>query len=139
MAISDALRARIREQANNRCGYCLAQQRYTPFTLEIEHIIPVSIGGEDTEDNLWLACRTCNVYKSNQIEALDSVTNQMIPLFNPRTQIWREHFMWVEKGTLIQGISPIGRATVKALQMNNMVAITVRQNWVQVGWHPPKD
>jgi hypothetical protein len=38
------LRARVREQAGNRCGYCLTRQEYVPWTLEVEHIIPRSKG-----------------------------------------------------------------------------------------------
>lgn len=36
--ISDALRARVRVLAGNRCGYCLARQEYVPWVLEVEHI-----------------------------------------------------------------------------------------------------
>jgi len=54
MTISDALRAKVRAQAGNRCGYCLARQEYVPWVLEIEHIVPKSKGGADDEENLWL-------------------------------------------------------------------------------------
>lgn len=43
--ISADLRARVREQAGNRCGYCLTRQEYVPWTLEVEHITPRSKGG----------------------------------------------------------------------------------------------
>jgi len=32
--------------------------------LEIEHIIPLAMGGTDEESNLWLACPICNAHKS---------------------------------------------------------------------------
>jgi HNH endonuclease len=63
MTISDALRAKVRAQAGNRCGYCLARQEYVPWVLEIEHIVPKSKGGADDEENLWLACHSCNLFK----------------------------------------------------------------------------
>jgi 5-methylcytosine-specific restriction endonuclease McrA len=59
---SAELRARIRNQAGNRCGYCQSHQDYLPWTLEIEHIIPLAKGGSDAEDNLWMACHTCNLH-----------------------------------------------------------------------------
>ncbi|BAZ12013.1 HNH endonuclease [Calothrix sp. NIES-4071] len=34
-------------------------------------------------------------------------------------------------------ITACGRATVIALQLNNVYAVTVRQAWVSAGWHPP--
>lgn len=135
--ISDALRALIVTQAGNRCGYCLARQEYVPRLLEIEHIIPRSKGGTDTEDNLWLACRAYNLRKSNQTYAVDPLTGRYLPLFNPRHQRWFRHFSWSADGTLILGQTTCGRATIIALDLNNLIAVTVRGNWVSAGWHPP--
>src|SRR5687767_10685530 len=101
MAVSKELRARIREQARDRCGYCLSQQRYVFGPLEIEHIIPEAIGGTDDEENLWLGCRMCNNYKSTQTHAIDPETGESAPLFNPRNQAWTEHFRWSEDGTRV--------------------------------------
>jgi hypothetical protein len=136
--ISQKLKEKIRQAANNRCGYCLSHQRYTMSKLEIEHIFPQSEGGSDDEQNLWLACGLCNGYKSDQTEAFDEQTQTTVPLFNPRTQIWSEHFDWSLDGIEIIGLTAIGRVTVKALQMNNEIAVEVRRNWIIAGWHPPK-
>lgn len=83
--IPEALRARVREQAENRCGYCLARQEYVPWVLEIEHIIPKSKGGTDDEENLWLACHSCNWYKSDQTHGRDPLTGRRVRLFDPPT------------------------------------------------------
>lgn len=40
----------------------------------------------------------------------------MVPLFNPRTQRWEEHFEL--EGVWIVGRTPIGRTTVRVLAMN---------------------
>ncbi len=50
--IAAELKARIRQQAGDRCGYCLSLQRYVWGTLEIEHIIPKALGGSSEEENL---------------------------------------------------------------------------------------
>jgi 5-methylcytosine-specific restriction endonuclease McrA len=42
--ISDQVRARIRAQAKNRCGYCSSHQDYILRTLKIDHFIPLSKG-----------------------------------------------------------------------------------------------
>jgi hypothetical protein len=133
------IRNRVRDQAGHRCGYCLSPQRLVLGRLEIEHIIPTARGGPDTEDNLWLGCRLCNNYKGAQVDALDPDTGRRVRLFNPRRQRWSEHFAWSEDGTRILGRTPCGRATVLALQLNNIIAVTVRQAWVAAGWHPPRD
>ncbi|MDZ7292494.1 MAG: HNH endonuclease [candidate division KSB1 bacterium] len=130
---------RVREAAGHRCGYCLSPQKYVMGKLEVEHIIPRARGGSDDESNLWLSCSLCNRYKGPQIIAVDPLTSATVPLFNPRTQVWSEHFRWSPDGTLIIGLSPIGRATVEALQLNNEVAVEVRRNWILAGWHPPKE
>jgi hypothetical protein len=135
--ISEAVRARVRDQAGNRCGYCLTHQDYIPWILEIEHIVPPGKGGNHDEENLWLACHTCNLYKGTKTQGRDPLTGRRVKLFNPRQQRWSRHFQWNQNGTLIEGKTVCGRATVLALNMNHLIAVTVRQNWVVAGWHPP--
>ena len=138
MSISDTLKEKIRDSAGYRCGYCLSAQKYVFAPLEIEHLMPTAKGGTDEEENLWLACRMCNGFKSDNIEALDPSTKQVVPLFNPRKQKWNEHFAWSEDGTKIIGLTACGRATVISLQLDNLIAVMVRREWAGAGWHPPK-
>jgi hypothetical protein len=137
--IGAALRARVRAAAANRCGYCRTAQAYVPWPLEIDHIIPRAHGGSDAEDNLWLACRGCNLFKGQQTHGRDPLTGRRVRLFHPRRQRWRRHFQWSLDGTMIVGRTATGRATVVALSLNNLVAVTVRRNWVTAGWRPPHD
>lgn len=136
--LTDEIRARVRAAAGERCGYCLSPQYLVLGQLEIEHIIPRARGGSDDEDNLWLACRLCNNAKGVQTECLDPDTGQRVRLFDPRRQPWTDHFSWSADGTRVLGQTPCGRATVLALQLNGLVAVTVRRCWVAAGWHPPK-
>jgi len=55
-------RAMIYKRDNNRCQYCGATR-----SLTIDHVIPRSKGGQDTWDNLVLACSSCNVKKSDKL------------------------------------------------------------------------
>lgn len=137
-SISEALKAKIRTSAGNRCGYCRSLQMYVLGLLEIEHI-PKAKDGTDDEKNLWLACRLCNNYKGTQTDARDPLTNKKVKLFNPRKQKWSKHFEWSLDGAQIIGTTAIGRATVIALQLNNIISVTVRQQWVLAGWHPPME
>jgi hypothetical protein len=129
----------VRARAGDRCGYCLSPQRLVQGWLEVEHLVPTALGGPDTEDNLWLACRLCNNYKGVQTDGLDPDTGKRVPLFNPRRQRWSGHFAWSEDGTRVLGRTPIGRATALALQLNNVIAVMVRREWVAAGRHPPRD
>jgi hypothetical protein len=137
--ISQSVRELVRLRANNRCEYCQTDQVISGAQMHIEHIMPLSEGGPSTEENLCLSCAWCNSYKWAKIEAADPHTDKLTPLFNPRTQQWGEHFQWRENGIIIAGLSDTGRATIKALKMNNSFIVPARRHWVEAGWHPPQD
>jgi len=137
--ISGALRAKLRIEARNRCGYCQTQQALAYGPLEVDHITPVAAGGTDDPENLWLACRPCNQYKGVQTTGRDSQSGESVHLFNPRLDAWRDNFAWSEDATHVIGITACGRATVAALNLNNPFAVETRRHWVCAGWHPPQD
>ena len=134
-----ALRERVEAQAMRRCGYCLSTELIVGAPMEIDHLIPESLGGLTDENNLWLACPLCNGHKSNRIAALDPMTGELVRLFNPRHQVWSDHFRWNEEGDQIIGQTAIGRVTVLTLQLNRSTLVKARQLWVAAGWHPPKN
>lgn len=58
---------RIRDlliEQNNCCYWCL-EVFVKPY--EIEHIIPLSKGGDNSEENIALACKLCNAQKNNKL------------------------------------------------------------------------
>ncbi len=105
--------------------------------LVIDHIIPLSLGGEDELDNLCAACYRCNEYKGARTHARDPETGQFLPIFHPRQDSWDQHFGWVNGGTHVVGLTPTGRATVIALRLNNEYVVESRDIWISFGWHPP--
>ena len=111
----------------------------TGVSLSIDHIVPVAAGGSTTRENLWLACRPCNEFKGTHTHAEDPETSEIVPLFNPRTQKWHTHFAWNDDKTRIIGLTPTGRATVTALQLNRSILVKARRRWVMAGWHPPQE
>lgn len=135
--LSEVIRQRVRQRAGNRCEYCLSHQNYVMGKLQIDHVKPTVKEGSDAEDNLCLACELCNRSKWSKTEGLDPLTGETVSLFNPRRLRWSDHFYWSADGTEIIGITACGRATVMALKLNNNLAVTVRRNWVDAGWHPP--
>ncbi|HID65258.1 MAG TPA: HNH endonuclease [Anaerolineae bacterium] len=136
--IPDELR-RQEEDAGHRCGYCLTPASFLPVRFEIEHIVPECAGGPTIRDNLWLSCPTCNRFKGTRTEAMDPETQTVVPLFNPRTQRWFEHFRWSEDGIQIIGRTAIGRATVAALRLNHEWWMSCRYEWVLWGKFPPSE
>ncbi len=136
-ALPRALRIQIAGEADHRCGYCLTDQRVSGAQMHVEHIIPKILGGTSEPSNLWLACAWCNSYKGTMVQARDPVSDEVVPLFNPRSQFWSDHFAWNNEGILILGRTPTGRATVAALKLNNPFIVPARRLWVIAGWHPP--
>ncbi|WP_437707301.1 HNH endonuclease signature motif containing protein [Sorangium sp. So ce448] len=107
--IGRALREQVAGEARHRCGYCLTSARIIGTPMEIDHIIPASLGGPTARENLWLACSMCNDHKGNRIAAPDPHTGEVVRLFKPRQQVWLDHFGWNTEGSLIIGKTPTSR------------------------------
>ena len=135
--ITNALRQQVRERAYGLCEYCQTAQIIV-VTMEIDHIVPQIAGGATELDNLCLTCRGCNSFKQDYQTSIDPDTGVEVPLFNPRSQNWNDHFQWREDGLIILGLTPTGRATIERLRMNRDGIVASRRLWVQAGWHPPK-
>ena len=114
----------VRRRADNRCEYCLLPQAHSELTHHIEHIVAKQHGGGDAVENLALACHRCNLRKGTNLTGVDSQSGQLVPLFHPRRDQWVEHFLF--RGVRIMGITPIGRATVHVLAMNDARRLALR-------------
>lgn len=124
--MEELVRQLVRERAGNRCEYCrLPQQIGATVRFHIEHIRPCQHGGNDDPANLALACPTCNWNKGPNMSAVDPKTDILSPLFNPRSDRWREHFALV--GLEIVGLTNVGRATLRLLRMNDPEYVEVRR------------
>jgi hypothetical protein len=106
-------------------------------TFHVEHVVPQSRGGKTVLANLAWACPGCNLHKSNRIEALDSVTAMLVPLFNPRADVWADHFEW--NGYEIVARTDTGRATLAVLNLNHPRRILIRQAEELFSLFPPND
>lgn len=114
--IPESLRRAVIARANGCCEYC-GKPQVTFFAHEVDHVIAQKHRGKTTLDNLAFACFECNRYKGSDIASLDPQTEQLTPLFNPRTQQWHEHFRY-EDGVIIP-LTPEGRVTAVLLRLND--------------------
>jgi hypothetical protein len=128
----------VMDRAQGRCEYCQSQADYATETFAVDHIVPRSRGGTNDLDNLALACSGCNGRKYNKLEAPDPATGELTPLWNPRQQQWEEHFCWSEDYTQIIALTPSGRATLEALQLNRPGLVNMRRALYVIGKHPPQ-
>jgi 5-methylcytosine-specific restriction endonuclease McrA len=135
-SIPGKLRRFVRARARFHCEYCKAPLRIL-VSMEVDHVKPRGLEGETNADNLCLACTSCNGSKHDFITAIDPQTEVEVPLYNPRTQQWTEHFRWNNDVTVILGLTAIGRATIVRLRMNRRDLVIARRLWKLAGWSPP--
>ncbi len=121
-----ALQRRVRESATNRCEYCRVSQHGQEATFHVDHVRPRRDGGETALANLALACVSCSLRKGARTAAPDPETGRIADLFNPRTQVWDEHFRVADDCTL-EGRTPVGWASIQLLKMNRVLAIEIRR------------
>jgi hypothetical protein len=120
-------KARVRERAGNACEYCHLHQSDSPLAvLHIEHVIPKTHGGSDDLENLALACIDCNLHKGPNLTGIDPKTGAVTELFHPRRHDWTEHFAW--DGIYLIGSTPIGRTTIRVLNMNSEDQLALRSS-----------
>lgn len=106
-------------------------------SFHLEHIRPVAKAGATTLENMALACPSCNLHKSNRLTAQDPESQLTVPLYHPRTHSWSEHFAW--RATTVLGLTPIGRATIAALDLNHTRRLRVRDAEAKFGMFPPPE
>jgi hypothetical protein len=139
--IPDALRALVRERAEFLCEYCLIHEEDAGYflrirTAHVDHVISRKHGGATHEDNLALACVLCSLHKGYDIAALVPETGELVRLFNPRRDLWRDHFLLGLDGITIVPLTPIGEATCRILKMNGSARLQERQALRKVGRYP---
>jgi hypothetical protein len=114
----------VRERANNRCEYCLLDQKYSDLPHQVEYVVARQLRGSDHPDNLALICHRCNAGKGSNLTGIDPQRGEPVPLYHPRWDQWSRHFMF--RDAHIDGISPVGRATVQALMLNDARRLALR-------------
>ena len=88
-------------------------------------------------ENTCLACAHFNAAKGPNVAGYDPETGLLTPLFNPRMDVWTEHFRW-EAGILF-GLTPVGRATIDVLRINDSECAEQRQELIEAGLFPLPD
>jgi len=136
MSAWDELVRLVEGRAEGRCEYCRMHQSLQGATFHVEHILPRSRGGPTESSNLAWACPTCNLRKSDRTHAADPETMQQASLFQPRQDVWKDHFAW--NGYRVIGLTPTGRATVDALDLNAPRRLLIRQAEELFALFPPQ-
>ena len=130
-----SLRQRVRERARDRCEYCRLPQDCTTLPHEKDHIRAEKHHGPTSYQNLCWACAQCNGAKGSNVAGYDPVTDELVPFFNPRRDRWDDHFAW--NGPVLTGKTPVARATIDVLRINDPERIEHRRLLIVAGIFPP--
>src|SRR5262245_50777385 len=131
------LRRLVRARANERCEYCLIPEHLTLAPHWVDHIVAEKHGGKTEEGNLALSCALCNQRKGSDLASIDPETGQLTPLFHPRRDRWGDHFRFV--GPRLESLTPVGRVTVRLLQLNQTERLEERELLIRLGLLPPAE
>jgi hypothetical protein len=129
--MTSSLRDQVCDRAGDRCEYCRLPQACTILPHEVDHIRSQKHRGPTTLDNLCWACAQCNGFKGSDVSSYDPLTDQLVTLFNPRTDEWIKHFEW--QGPMLVGKTKVGRATIELLQINLPERVEHRRLLLQSG------
>lgn len=130
-----SLREQVWERAKGRCEYCQLPQDHDPRPFHLDHIRPQKHDGATVFENLALCSAACSLFKGPNPAGFDPETDTLHPLFNPRTQSWQEHFEW--NGGILVGLTPVGRATIGVLCINDALRVRHRELLIELGVFPP--
>jgi hypothetical protein len=75
-------------------------------------------------------------FKSDHGDAEDTATLATVRLFDPRRDVWSDRFQVDAESGSIVGITAIGRATVRRLNMNSDAQRDARLSWIRLGLFP---
>ena len=130
--ISDKLRKRVENRANNLCEYCLIPISETFFGGEIDHIHGRKHDGLTIFENLALACQPCNRNKGSDLGSNAAATGILTRFYNPRIDGWSQHFRADDKA-IIRPLSNIAEVTVKIFRFNDFERVLERQGLIELG------
>jgi hypothetical protein len=123
--ISNKKKDFVIKRAQYCCEYCCLPLHDGFYPYHIDHIISIKHGGLTVVSNLALSCLLCNISKGSDIGSMLLPDRTFVRLYNPRIDVWKEHFEIIEGATYAKSI--IGEATIKVLNLNEVERIIERQ------------
>lgn len=131
--IPNHLRLLVADRAGYRCEYCRVPELFLATTFHIDHIRSLKHGGQTVLQNLCFCCPHCNQNKGSDIATYeDEKTDMMVRFFNPRKDLWAEHFAFLDGEILPR--TKIGEATTRILEFNLPERIMLRHELDKAGY-----
>jgi hypothetical protein len=109
-----------------RCGYCGVSETQSGGELTIDHFIPVSAAGDDSDDNLVYACFRCNLYKGDFVASVSPQTLGL-RLLHPLRDDLAAHIREEEQTAWLEPLTTRGRLHIEILRLNRPELIAHRK------------
>lgn len=129
--MTQARRRSLRARAGGACEYCRLPEAFASLRFQQDHVVAIKHSGETSLENLAWSCAECNRHKGSDLASIDKATGNLVRLFNPRTDVWQDHFEW--QGPLLLGKTSIGRVTIALLQINRVDRVALRRYLMDAG------
>jgi hypothetical protein len=134
--IGAELRRLVIFRADRLCEYCLIHEEDTFLGCEVDHVISEKHGGRTDDGNLALACLFCNRNKGSDIATLVPGTDRIVRFYNPRADVWQQHFRLGRDGVTVIPLTECGEATVRILGINDGERLHERDTLREAGRYP---
>jgi 5-methylcytosine-specific restriction endonuclease McrA len=127
--ISNALRLLVAHRAAFRCEYCRIPDLGFAIPFQVDHIRSLKHDGATGLSNLAYCCPDCNRYKGTDLGSYLTDETTLIRFFNPRIDIWDEHFK--VENAIIFAKTPSGQVTVTIFQFNSVARVIYRKELLE--------
>ena len=107
------------------CGYCGVQEEDTGGEFTVDHFMPTSQGGDDTDENLVYCCFRCNLYKADfyPTEIDRSNRHELIHPHQPDAAI---HIRMKYQEGRLDPLTETGRFHIALLHLNRPALVSYR-------------
>lgn len=105
----------VRQRFHFCCGYCGVSETDAGGELTVDHYVPVSAGGDDSDGNLIYACVRCNLYKADYTVTGNSAPEMRV--LHPLNETLSDHYRENEVG-ILEAQTPTGQFHIILLRLN---------------------
>ena len=118
----------VRARYKFRCGYCGVSEVDAGGQLTVDHHIPVSAGGDDSDANLVYCCSRCNLFKADFFPDAEQRAAG-IRILHPLRDQFDEHVALNEESGELEPLTETGRFHIVWMHLNRpeLVAHRLRE------------
>ena len=115
----------VRGRYSGCCGYCSVSEEDAGGEFTVDHFIPISDAGDDSDQNLVYCCFRCNLYKSSFSPTDDDHAAGHVVL-HPTRDDPTKHLRLDESTGLLEALTETGHFHITLLHLNRPALVAHR-------------